>query len=85
MFDGALTHGHLERQRFVPTWGWPPWRRGYGFRTDERVKPLLEEIVAPTPVLPVPKAMRSVHAWFAAVALGIGSPQLLPPFLVEIH
>lgn len=41
--------------------------------------------VAPTPVLPVPKAMRSVHAWFAAVALGIGSPQLLPPFLVEIH
>jgi len=44
--DGyLLTHGRLERQRFVPTLGLPPWRRLYGFRTDERVAPLLQSIV----------------------------------------
>ena len=37
-----LTHGRLERQRFVPTWGLPPWKRVYGFRTDAGVAPLLE-------------------------------------------
>ena len=40
-----LTHGRLERQRFVPAWGFPPWRRVYGFRTDARVEPLLRAIV----------------------------------------
>ena len=37
-----LTHGRLERQRFVPTFGIPPWKRVYGFRTDAGVAPLLE-------------------------------------------
>ena len=37
-----LTHGRLEKQRFVPTWGLPPWKRVYGFRTDAGVAPLLE-------------------------------------------
>ena len=37
-----LTHGVLERQRFVPTWGLPPWKRIYGFRTDAGAAPLLE-------------------------------------------
>lgn len=46
-----LTHGRIERQRFVPAWGWPPWRRVYGFRTDARVEPLLREIVKPRDVL----------------------------------
>ncbi len=36
-----LTHGRLERQRFVPALGIPPWKRVYGFRTDARVEPLL--------------------------------------------
>jgi len=44
--DGyLLTHGRLERQRFVPTLGLPPWRRLYGFRTDERVASVLQSIV----------------------------------------
>jgi N-dimethylarginine dimethylaminohydrolase len=38
-----LTHGALERQRFVPALAFPPWKRVYGFRTDARV----EEILAP--------------------------------------
>jgi N-dimethylarginine dimethylaminohydrolase len=29
-----FTSGPLERQRFVPRLGWPPWRRVYGFRSD---------------------------------------------------
>jgi len=37
-----LTHGRLERQRFVPAWSIPPWKRVYGFRTDAGVAPLLE-------------------------------------------
>lgn len=46
-----LTHGKLETQRFVPTFGIPPWKRVYGFRTDVRVKELLAPAVAPKPVL----------------------------------
>jgi N-dimethylarginine dimethylaminohydrolase len=46
-----LTCGHLERQRFVPTWGLPPWKRVYGFRTDRRVEAILAPMVAPKPVL----------------------------------
>lgn len=46
-----LTHGRIERQRFVPAWGLPPWKRVYGFRTDARVEPLLREIVKPRDVL----------------------------------
>jgi N-dimethylarginine dimethylaminohydrolase len=40
-----LTHGRLERQRFVPAIALPPWKRIYGFRSDARVEPLLQEIV----------------------------------------
>ena len=29
-----FTHGRVERQRFVPRMGIPPWRRVYGFRSD---------------------------------------------------
>ncbi len=36
-----FTYGRVRRQRFVPRLGWPPWRRIYGFRTDERA---LDEI-----------------------------------------
>jgi len=46
-----LTHGGIERQRFVPRIGIPPWKRIYGFRTDARIEPLLTEIVKPRPVL----------------------------------
>ncbi len=30
-----FTCGPIERQRFVPHWGLPPWKRVYGFRSDE--------------------------------------------------
>jgi len=46
-----LTCGHLERQRFVPSWSVPPWKRVYGFRTDRRVESMLAPMVAPKPVL----------------------------------
>ncbi len=29
-----FTFGGIERQRFVPRLGWPPWRRIYGFRSE---------------------------------------------------
>lgn len=45
-----LTHGRVERQRFVPALALPPWRRIYGFRTDAGVRAVLEPIVAPRPV-----------------------------------
>jgi N-dimethylarginine dimethylaminohydrolase len=43
----AFTCGALERQRFVPAWRFPPWRRVYGFRSDARLEPQLAAIVAP--------------------------------------
>ncbi len=44
--DGyLLTHGRLERQRFVPALRLPPWRRVYGFRTDASVELELQRIV----------------------------------------
>jgi N-dimethylarginine dimethylaminohydrolase len=45
-----FTCGRLERQRFVPRLGFPPWRRVYGFRSDARLEPRLAEIVTPKPV-----------------------------------
>ncbi len=29
-----FTYGEIRRQRFVPRWGMPPWKRVYGFRSD---------------------------------------------------
>jgi N-dimethylarginine dimethylaminohydrolase len=46
-----LTHGRLERQRFVPVLALPPWKRVYGFRTDARVEQVLAPLVAPRRVL----------------------------------
>lgn len=42
-----FTHGAIERQRFVPAWGWPPWKRVYGFRSDPEA---LREIEAIRPL-----------------------------------
>jgi N-dimethylarginine dimethylaminohydrolase len=41
------THGAIRRQRFVPRWGLPPWRRVYGFRSDPAA---LAEIEALAPL-----------------------------------
>lgn len=46
-----FTHGHIERQRFVPALAIPPWRRVYGFRSDIRALDELAPIVADREIL----------------------------------
>jgi N-dimethylarginine dimethylaminohydrolase len=48
-----FTYGHVERQRFVPRAGLPPWRRVYGFRSERAALPELQLIVASRPILPL--------------------------------
>lgn len=40
-----FTCGPLERQRFVPRFGLPPWRRVYGFRSEPRAEAELAALV----------------------------------------
>jgi N-dimethylarginine dimethylaminohydrolase len=49
-----LTHGRVEKQRFVPALGFPPWKRVYGFRTDIRVRQVIEPCVSPREILDIP-------------------------------
>lgn len=46
-----FTFGRLERQRFVPRFGLPPWRRRYGFRTERGALGELAPLVAGREVL----------------------------------
>ncbi len=46
-----FTCGEIRRQRFVPRFGFPPWRRVYGFRSEERAQAELDPLAAPIPVL----------------------------------
>lgn len=46
-----FTFGRIERQRFIPSWSWPPWRRIYGFRTDERAVFELKAWIPPERIL----------------------------------
>jgi N-dimethylarginine dimethylaminohydrolase len=48
-----FTHGRIERQRFVPAFGLPPWKRVYGFRSDERTLGELTRIAADRRILPL--------------------------------
>ena len=41
-----FTHGQVERQRFVPRFGLPPWKRIYGFRSDAAALAVLTRIAA---------------------------------------
>jgi len=73
-----LTHGQLERQRFVPAWGFPPWKRVYGFRTDARISGLLAPIVRPRPVLSLGLVLEAhYHGDTALCAFGPGRRHLL--------
>lgn len=47
-----FTSGEIVRQRFVPRWGWPPYRRKYGFRSDPEALEVLKLFVE-GPVLPL--------------------------------
>jgi N-dimethylarginine dimethylaminohydrolase len=46
-----FTNGQIERQRFVPRFGLPPWRRIYGFRSDVRGLNELTKIAADRTIL----------------------------------
>jgi N-dimethylarginine dimethylaminohydrolase len=73
-----LTHGSLERQRFVPALRFPPWRRIYGFRTDARVEGVLEPQVAPARILPLELTLEAhYHGDTALCAFGPGRRHLL--------
>lgn len=48
-----FTFGDIERQRFVPRFGWPPWKRVYGFRSDARAIDELRAIAADREILPI--------------------------------
>jgi len=48
-----FTHGQIERQRFVPSFGIPPWKRIYGFRSDVRALDELKAIAAGRTIVPV--------------------------------
>ena len=56
----------------------PPWRRIYGFRSDERVEPILGRIVQPKPVLRIELVLEAhYHGDTALCAFGPGRRQLL--------
>jgi len=66
-----FTHGRLEKQRFVPAFGIPPWRRIYGFRTDARVRELFAPSLAPAEVLRVELVLEAhYHGDTALAAFG---------------
>jgi N-dimethylarginine dimethylaminohydrolase len=46
-----FTHGVIERQRFVPRFGLPPWKRIYGFRSETAALDELRLIAGERPVL----------------------------------
>lgn len=46
-----FTYGPIEDQRWVPRFGFPPYRRVYGFRSDRRVLSTLQTLVGKAEVL----------------------------------
>src|SRR5581483_6275725 len=46
-----FTYGRIERQRFVPRIGIPPWRRIYGFRSEYAALDELSQIAGERPIL----------------------------------
>ena len=48
-----FTCGEIRRQRFVPRFSFPPWRRVYGFRSEEQAQVELDALVSPRLVLRV--------------------------------
>ncbi len=73
-----LTHGTIERQRFVPTLGLPPWKRVYGFRTNVEVEEVLAPRVAPKPILRIGLVLEThYHGDTALCSFGLGRRFLL--------
>jgi N-dimethylarginine dimethylaminohydrolase len=73
-----LTCGRLEKQRFVPSLGMPPWKRVYGFRTDARVEGILAPQVAPAKILRIELVLEAhYHGDTALCAFGPGRRHLM--------
>jgi N-dimethylarginine dimethylaminohydrolase len=73
-----LTHGRVEKQRFVPTLAIPPWKRVYGFRTDLGVESLLQKIVGTRRIVRIELALEAhYHGDTALCAFGPGRRGLL--------
>ena len=48
-----FTFGRIERPRWIPRLGFPPYRRIYGFRSERRALEALRPLVHPNDVLPL--------------------------------
>ena len=73
-----LTHGRVEKQRFVPAFAIPPWKRVYGFRTDVGVESLLQELVGEKRILRVELTLEAhYHGDTALCPFGPGRRHLL--------
>jgi N-dimethylarginine dimethylaminohydrolase len=56
-----FTHGVIERQRFVPYFGIPPWKRIYGFRSETAALDELRLIVGERPVLELELSLEAYY------------------------
>lgn len=56
-----FTYGKIERQRFVPRWGIPPYERRYGFRSERRALEELSPLVADREVLPLELRLQAFY------------------------
>ncbi len=54
-----FTYGSIERQRFVPRFGIPPWRRIYGFRSARGAIDELQQIAGARPILALELALEA--------------------------
>jgi N-dimethylarginine dimethylaminohydrolase len=63
-----LTHGRLERQRFVPALAMPPWKRVYGFRTDVRALEHFAPRLAPREVMRIELVLEAHYHGDTALA-----------------
>ncbi|MGE0827199.1 MAG: dimethylarginine dimethylaminohydrolase family protein [Candidatus Binatia bacterium] len=48
-----FTYGQVTRQRFRWRWGWPPYERVYGFRSDLAVLPELQPLAGGKEIIPL--------------------------------
>lgn len=48
-----FTYGKVIRQRFAPCWGWPPYKRLYGFRSEYNMMEEAGSYIPPERLLPL--------------------------------
>jgi N-dimethylarginine dimethylaminohydrolase len=73
-----LTHGVLKDQRFVFRWGFPPWKRVYGFRSDQRNLEFLQSLATPRKVISIELTDEAYyHGDTVLCSFGLGKKFLL--------